>query len=147
MCAVRYLSMFTPSMIVIFGISLVPRSYENVTKDFPFASTLIAPNASFTVDNTKGLSENAVTELMKFNMLQAYPTTVAFVSYLYIILAPAHKNSNSTLSQQFCTSYCCMSAPKAWRWYCQGSTRHTGVCPSKISGILLLVSPVLNSPG
>ncbi|KAK0459273.1 uncharacterized protein EV420DRAFT_312846 [Desarmillaria tabescens] len=62
------------------GDVCIPRSYENVTETFPFASTLVAPNASFTVDNTKGLSEDAVTELMKFSMLQIYPTTFAFYS-------------------------------------------------------------------
>ncbi|KAG7449903.1 uncharacterized protein BT62DRAFT_928660 [Guyanagaster necrorhizus] len=62
------------------GDMCIPRSYENVTEDFPFVSTLVAPNASFTVDNTKGLSEETVTELMKLSMLQIYPTTVAFYS-------------------------------------------------------------------
>ncbi|KAK0226494.1 hypothetical protein IW262DRAFT_1267219, partial [Armillaria fumosa] len=97
------------------GDVCIPRSYENVTEDYPFASTLVAPNASFTVDNTKGLSEDAVTELMKFSMLQMYPTTVAFVSYLCSILPSLKKNFNSTPSQQSYTSFCCMSAPKAWR--------------------------------
>ncbi|KAK0212306.1 hypothetical protein DFS33DRAFT_1376811 [Desarmillaria ectypa] len=62
------------------GDVCIPRSYENVTEEFPFTSTLVAPNVSFTVDNTEGLSEGAVTELMKLAMLQIYPTTVAFYS-------------------------------------------------------------------
>ncbi|KAK0486372.1 hypothetical protein IW261DRAFT_1455163 [Armillaria novae-zelandiae] len=90
------------------GDVCIPRSYENVTEDYPFALTLVAPNASFTVDNTKGLSEDAVTELMKFSMLQMYPTTVAFYSIptiLYFLLLYACAKGVEIVLPRLYTTY------------------------------------------
>jgi hypothetical protein len=59
--------------------SKVARDYINVVEGFPFSSTLVAPNASYSASDMSGLSVNTVDQLLEASSEVIVSTTVAFV--------------------------------------------------------------------
>ncbi|KAK0200989.1 hypothetical protein DFS33DRAFT_1093686 [Desarmillaria ectypa] len=63
------------------------RAYAEATVEYPFVPSFFAPNVS--TSSTVSLSDKAVEEVMKINMVIVYPTTVAFYpipTLIYMII-------------------------------------------------------------
>ncbi|KAF9045719.1 hypothetical protein BDZ89DRAFT_134999 [Hymenopellis radicata] len=69
------------------GFGCGTRSYTDLTTVYPFTTSLLSVN--ITGSGTEGLPADTLEELMRMNMLEIYPTTVAFYGipiFLYILL-------------------------------------------------------------
>lgn len=55
------------------------RDYIDIVNDFPFTSTLIAPEASYSPSDVTGLSSPSIEQLLETSMQIVVSTTVAFV--------------------------------------------------------------------
>ncbi|SJL08431.1 uncharacterized protein ARMOST_11795 [Armillaria ostoyae] len=63
------------------------QAYAEATVEYPFVSSLFAPNVS--IPSTAGLSEKTFEEIMKINMAIVYPATVAFYpipTFIYMLI-------------------------------------------------------------
>ncbi|GAA5986662.1 hypothetical protein JCM11641_001355 [Rhodosporidiobolus odoratus] len=60
------------------GDMCIDRDYLEVTYDYPFSQTLVAPNVSYNAQDTGSLSEKSISELAKAQLTLNFPTTVAF---------------------------------------------------------------------
>lgn len=58
----------------------VARDYINIVNSFPYSSTLVAANASFSASDMSGLSTASANQLLEASMQSVVSTTVAFVS-------------------------------------------------------------------
>jgi hypothetical protein len=65
--------------------SSVARDYVNVVEGFPFSSTLVAPNASYSASDMSGLSVNTVDQLFEASSEVIVSTTVPFVGLSHIV--------------------------------------------------------------
>ena len=61
----------------------VAHDYLDIVNSFPFSSTLVAANASYSASDISGLSATSVNMLLKITMETIVPTTIAFVSCFY----------------------------------------------------------------
>ncbi|KAF9037875.1 hypothetical protein BDZ89DRAFT_1129809 [Hymenopellis radicata] len=76
-----------PSLSPSGGTTCVSADYINATINYPFVSSFVSANV--TGSGTDKLSETTLKELMKMNMMQIYPTTVAFYgipTFVYFII-------------------------------------------------------------
>lgn len=58
----------------------VSRDYMDIVNNFPFSSTLVAANASYSASDMSGLSTTTANQLLEANMQTIVSTTVAYVS-------------------------------------------------------------------
>lgn len=61
----------------------VARNYIDIVETFPFRSTLVAANASYSASDMNGLSEESIDQLLGISTQVVVPTTIAFVSGFY----------------------------------------------------------------
>ncbi|KAF9037888.1 hypothetical protein BDZ89DRAFT_1061460 [Hymenopellis radicata] len=76
-----------PSLSPSGGTTCASADYINATLNYPFVSSFVSANV--TGSGTDKLSETTLEELMKMNMMQIYPTTVAFYgipTFVYFII-------------------------------------------------------------
>jgi len=58
----------------------VARDYLDVVNGFPFSSSLVAANASYSASDLSGLSDKSIDQLLETNTQIVVSTTVAYVS-------------------------------------------------------------------
>ena len=62
----------------------VSRDYVDIVNSFPFSSTLVAANASYSASDMSGLSTTTTNQLLEANVQTVVSTTVAYVSCFHV---------------------------------------------------------------